>query len=142
VNSTESNVYAAPVAKKSRKRHAEEDAPTGVVGVREVVGAFAIGACFVALGMWQVKTVFAIRDYRMGTSDVIQETMARRDKSREMAVRIGSLQTAESMRQAAFTNFGMVDPEPAQVTRLRVSNDAVARWRAAAAEPTAKENRK
>ncbi len=75
----------------------------------------------------------------MGTGEAIQRTVATRDKSREMAARIGSLQTDESMRRAALVNYGMVDPEPALVTKLSVPAEAVQRWRAAA-EATRKED--
>lgn len=125
-------VYGAvPDGARQRRRDAGEE-PMGVLRVRDLLAIFGIGAILTALGFWQVGTVFAIRDYEMGTGELMQRTVATRDKSREMAVRIGSLQTDESMRRVALANYGMVDPEPAFVTKLKVSPEAAERWRAAA----------
>jgi len=118
-------VYGAP--EKSGKKTTGNTA-SGVVGVREVLVVFGVAAIFVAIGFWQVNTVFTMRDFQMETVVVTQEAMKRRDKSRDMAGKIGSLQTDDSMRRAALVNYGMVDPDPALVTKVKVDEEAVARW--------------
>jgi hypothetical protein len=121
-------VYGAP--EKSGKKDTR-NAPSGVVGVREVLAVFGVAGVFIAIGYWQVNTVFTMRDYQMETVVVAQEAMKRRDKSRDMAVKIGSLQTDDSMRHAALVNYGMVDPDPALVTKVKVDAEAVTRWKTA-----------
>ncbi len=136
----EDHVYGAAKPRGRMRREAAEE-PMGVLRVRDLLAIFGVGALLTALGFWQVGTVFEIRDYEMGTGEALQRTVATRDKSREMAVRIGSLQTDESMRRAALVNYGMVDPEPALVSKLSVSQAAMQRWRAAA-DSTRKEDQR
>lgn len=121
-------VYGAP---ENAGKKARGNSASGVVGMREVLVVFGVAAIFIAIGFWQVNTVFTMRDFQMETVTVAQEAMNRRDKSRDMAVKIGSLQTDESMRRAALVNYGMVDPDPALVTKVKVEAEAVARWKAA-----------
>lgn len=116
--------------RKRRNPPGGETAPK--IGVRFILLAALVGACFSGLGYWKVNTVFAVRDHEIETHRLQEITRERRDRHTVMTARISQLQRGEILRAAAADSLGMTEPDPRAIEVLVVPSEITSRWMAAA----------
>lgn len=110
-----------------RRRHSVP----GRVNEGFLLTVLAIAGVFCGLALWEVNTVFTLRDFEIETRRLQEIERERRDYANALHARLGKLQSKESLRAAAIANFGMTDPDPGLVRTLEVPESTRERWAAA-----------
>lgn len=123
-----------PRPRAKRIRREEHRAAAPALTVRLLLSICAVAGVFAALGLWQVHTVFSMRDLDMETRRLQVAAARRGEQTRELQAQLSWLQSDESLRNAATTVYGMSDPAPESVTMVEVPREVRERWATGAAQ--------
>lgn len=116
--------------RQSRRAVAREaSTPLKVGGLLLILGAGAVAAL---LGVVIVDVRFEARDMEIETRRLQELAGERRGEIRALEAEIGQLKRGESLREAALGPLGMVEPAPAVVDRMEVSEARAEDYRRAA----------
>ncbi|MDK2970790.1 MAG: hypothetical protein PWP23_545 [Candidatus Sumerlaeota bacterium] len=109
--------------KETRRRTPRETAPPAPLHIGALALILAAGAVAAALGVVIVDARFEARDLEIETRRIQELSSERRGDIRALEAQIGQLKRGESLRQAALGPLGMIEPAPAVVDRMDVSEE-------------------